>query len=276
MTIAGKVESLWRYPVKSMRGEEIPQAFIGFAGVYGDRLYAIRSTASIKGFPYLTGRENASMLQYRAIYMNPEAMAQPVNLIEASDLGSGVTPLYADEVNRLVQVETADGLIYPISDPDLLDRLYAGIDPKHKLSLIRSERALTDCRPVSLISLQTVQGLGSEIGLPLDKRRFRANIYLDLYPASPFGENGLLGRMVRIGSKVEVAVTQRDTRCKMITLDPDTGEATPEIMKHLANAHGSQAGVYGSVVVEGIVKAGDEVILIDDCHNDRNVSLPRY
>ena len=77
MTTVGKVESLWRYPVKSMRGEELPQAFIGFAGVYGDRLYAIRSSASVKGFPYLTGRENASMLQYRAKYTNPEAMAQP-------------------------------------------------------------------------------------------------------------------------------------------------------------------------------------------------------
>lgn len=263
MTTVGKVESLWRYPVKSMRGEELPQAFIGFAGVYGDRLYAIRSSASIKGFPYLTGRENASMLQYRAKYTNPEAMAQPVNLIEATELGSGVTPLYADEVSRLVQVETADGLIYPINDPDLLDRLYAGIDPKHELSLIRSERSLTDCRPVSLISLQTTQGLGSEIGITLDKRRFRANIYLDLSPSRPFGENELVGRMVRIGKKVVVAVTQRDTRCKMITLDPDTGEATPQIMKHLANAHGSQAGVYGSVVVEGLIRPGDEVVILD-------------
>ena len=43
MSIIGKVESLWRYPVKSMRGEELPEAFVGFAGVYGDRLFAFRS-----------------------------------------------------------------------------------------------------------------------------------------------------------------------------------------------------------------------------------------
>ena len=211
----------------------------------------------------MTGRENASMLQYRATYVNPEAMEQPVNLIDASNLGSGVTPLYADEESRLVQVETSKGLLYPINDPDLLVELSKGIDPKHELSLIRSERSLTDCRPVSLISLQTAQGLGSEIGMTLDKRRFRANIYLDLSTCGPFGENELVGRMVRIGPKVVVAVTQRDTRCKMITLDPDTGEATPEIMKHLANAHDSQAGVYGSVIVEGIVMPGDEITLLD-------------
>ncbi len=45
MSVAGKVDSLWRYPVKSMRGEELEEAFVGFSGVYGDRLFAFRSTA---------------------------------------------------------------------------------------------------------------------------------------------------------------------------------------------------------------------------------------
>jgi uncharacterized protein YcbX len=57
MSIIGKVSSLWRYPVKSMRGEEVKTAFLGFAGIYGDRLFAFRSAASPKGFPYLTARE---------------------------------------------------------------------------------------------------------------------------------------------------------------------------------------------------------------------------
>lgn len=57
MSIIGKVESLWRYPVKSMRGEELDEAFAGFSGIYGDRLFAFRSSAKHKGFPYLTARE---------------------------------------------------------------------------------------------------------------------------------------------------------------------------------------------------------------------------
>jgi MOSC domain-containing protein len=64
MAMIGHVESLWRYPVKSMRGEEVEQAFVGFAGVYGDRLYAFRDSAAPKGFPYLTGREEERMLLY--------------------------------------------------------------------------------------------------------------------------------------------------------------------------------------------------------------------
>ena len=56
MNLVGKVESVWRYPVKSMRGEELPEAFVGFSGVYGDRLFAFKSSARPDGFPYLTGR----------------------------------------------------------------------------------------------------------------------------------------------------------------------------------------------------------------------------
>ena len=58
MSIVGKVESLWRYPVKSMRGEELEEAFAGYPGVYGDRVFAFRSSASPTGFPYFTARSS--------------------------------------------------------------------------------------------------------------------------------------------------------------------------------------------------------------------------
>src|SRR6266850_595442 len=72
MSVVGRVESVWRYPVKSMRGEELPEIFAGFAGVYGDRLFAFKSTATPAGFPYLTGREAHEMLLYRPRFRHPE------------------------------------------------------------------------------------------------------------------------------------------------------------------------------------------------------------
>ena len=63
MSVVGRVESVWRYPVKSMRGEQLPEIFAGFAGVYGDRLFAFKSSATPVGFPYLTGREAHEMLR---------------------------------------------------------------------------------------------------------------------------------------------------------------------------------------------------------------------
>lgn len=80
MKSVGYVESLWRYPVKSMRGEELQEAFVGFAGVYGDRVYAFHSSAAPVGFPYLTGREQEQMLLYQPIFRDQHKMARPVNL----------------------------------------------------------------------------------------------------------------------------------------------------------------------------------------------------
>ena len=62
MDVVGQVQSVWRYPVKSMRGERLESAFVGFSGVYGDRVYAFRNSAAPAGFPYLTGRELEQML----------------------------------------------------------------------------------------------------------------------------------------------------------------------------------------------------------------------
>ena len=59
MSVVGHVESLWRYPVKSMGGEKLQDAFVAFSGVYGDRLYAFHHAGAAAGFPFLTAREHA-------------------------------------------------------------------------------------------------------------------------------------------------------------------------------------------------------------------------
>jgi uncharacterized protein len=261
MSIIGKVESLWRYPVKSMRGEELDEAFAGYSGIYGDRVFAFRSSASPKGFPYLTAREQRKLLQYRPHFRYPEKAARPINLVDAES--KGANPLLANLAELAVDVETPDGDNLAIDEPALIEMLRADIDPKHTLTLMQSQRAMTDCRPVSIFSLQSVQQLAEETGVRVDKRRFRANIYVDLTSAEGFAENELVGRSVRIGSKAIIAILERDSRCVIITLDPDTGEQTPVILKKVAQAHEGMAGVYGAVLVEGMVRKGDPVELLD-------------
>jgi hypothetical protein len=261
MSIIGKVESLWRYPVKSMRGEQLEAAFLGFAGIYGDRLFAFRSAASPKGFPYLTAREQQEMLRYRPQFRYPDKAAQPPNLPDAERLipGLPLNPMYADPADLMVDVETPSGEILAIDNPALIRMLRDRIDEAHILTLVRSDRAMTDCRPVSLLSVQTVQRLGEELGTVVDQRRFRANIYVDLSTAGGFGEDGLVGHSLRIGSQVVITILERDPRCKMITLDPETGVSHPEILRQVTEAHEGMAGVYGAVLVEGTLRKGDAV-----------------
>ena len=261
MSVIGKVDSVWRYPVKSMRGEELDEAFAGFSGIYGDRLFAFRSSASPKGFPYFTAREQRRLLQFRPHFRYPEKAARPINLTEAESMGAN--PVSADSSELMIDVETPNGKTLGIDDPDLIDMLRTDIDQKHQLTLMRSERALTDCRPVSIFSLQSARQLEEETGVPIDKRRFRANVYVDLTSGGGFAENDFVGRSVRIGPKVVVTILERDARCVMITLDPDTTEKTPEILKKVAQAHEGMAGVYGAVMVEGMLHTGDPVEVLD-------------
>lgn len=233
MSTIGTVESLWRYPVKSMRGEMLPELFVGFGGVKGDRLYAFRSSAAPEDFPYFTARQQRQMLRYRPRISN-----------------------------GTVVVETPDGAIFEIDDPRLIDALREGVDPKHEVTLMHSERALADEFPVSIISRQTCAQLRDEIGTSLDPRQFRANIYVDLPERSGYGEEEFIGRSVRLGDEVILAIAKRDIRCVMINLDPETAEMSPQLLKQVGRAHGGAAGVYGTVVSEGTVRQGDAVGLV--------------
>ena len=261
MGLIGKVESLWRYPVKSMRGEELDELFAGYAGVYGDRVFAFTSSLSPKGFPFFTGRDQRQMIRYHARFRNPEKAARPINLAEAES--SGANPISANASELMIEVETPDGKTIAIDDVALIDNLRANIDGKHELKLLRSDKAITDCRPLSIFALQSAKKLGEETGTNVDKRRFRANVYVDLTDADGFAENEFVGKTLRIGSKVVVSVLERDPRCMMITLDPDTAEKTPAILKQVAQAHEGMAGVYGAVLMEGMIRKGDSVELID-------------
>jgi len=263
MSVVGRVESVWRYPVKSMRGESLPEIFAGFSGVYGDRLFALKSSAAPAGFPYLTGREWHEMLCYLPRFRHPEKAAKPANLAEAAALLSILNPVAADPADLALDIETPSGEVLAIDDPALLRQIGERAGEGHSLSLMRSERAMTDCLPISLFSLQTARQLGEEVGAVLDIRRFRANLYLDLDGAGGFSENDHVGRKLRIGPKVIVFVQERDPRCQMITLDPDTAAPNPEILRKVARGHDGTAGVYGAILAEGMIRAGDSVEIID-------------
>jgi uncharacterized protein YcbX len=236
LAIVGRVESVWRYPVKSMKGEELEEAFVGFGGVRGDRVYAIGDAKARQDFPYFTARDRPDLLLCRPTY-------------------------FADGLRDL-HIETPDGKQFGIEDPQLLKWLNRGVPDGFDLRVLRSERALTDSSPVSLLSTQTVGQLADELGEKVDKRRFRANIYLDLGTEQGFSEDQLVGHTVRIGTDVLLFATKRDVRCKMVTLDPDTSESNPALMKLIARSHESCVGIYAKVLAEGFVRPGDQVEVV--------------
>src|SRR5947207_11207962 len=168
MTTIGTVESLWRYPVKSMRGAEMPEVFMGFSGIFGDRCFAFKNSSARKGFPYLNANVQQQMLRYRPQFRYAESAAKPPNLTEAESIAPGVTPANGEPNDLTLDVVTPSGAVVAVDDPALIEMLGEGLRGENHLTLVRSDRALTDCRPVSLISLQTVRQIEAELGIPID------------------------------------------------------------------------------------------------------------
>lgn len=258
MTKFATIDALWRYPVKSMAGERLEQAFLGFPGVYGDRIAAFTSEAQPEFFPYHTARSRPDMLTYRPRFRHPERMAGPAHWDHVKGLGVGLMPGYGSADDMALDVVTPTGGLVSLDDPRLAQALGSG----KQLSLLRAERALGDCRPLSLISMQTIRQLGEELNRDLDPRRFRANLYIDLASGTGYEEDTLIGHTIRLGSEVQIALVARDPRCQMITLDPDSGARDKEILTHVSQRHGNHAGIYGVVLAEGMVRTGDDIELL--------------
>jgi len=246
-----------------MPGESLPEAYVGFGGVLGDRLYAVHHAGAPKAFPFLTARSRKEMLRFRPRFRRPELTLVPDNLTDAETRGPGLTPLFPSSDDLALEIEAPNGKTLSASDPALLGLIGGDQINTSDLTIIRSDCAITDCRPLSLLATQTIDGIGRAVGLTLDKRRFRENFYVDLNSGGSFAEDAFVGRRLRIGPKLTVHILERDIRCRMISIDPESLDENPEILRYVARNHDGTAGVYAAVLVAGLVRPGDDIVLQD-------------
>lgn len=223
---------LWRFPVKSMAGEELAEAELTWSGLAGDRKWAfVRPGQQRNGFPWLTIRQQPIMHRYR-----PEL----------------VEPGRPDR--SLVRVATPAGATLDVDDPALAAELGDGV------SVMRQNRGIPDAAPVGLISRQSVAALSRRVGTDLDPYRFRANLVVDVPGGDEFPEDAWVGRSLRIGSAV-VRIDERDPRCALVNINPATLERESDVLRAIAQERDLCLGVYGSVATRGIVRRGDPIRL---------------
>jgi uncharacterized protein len=232
----GTVAELFIYPVKSMAGVSFAEAHVGLDGIIGDRQYAFVQTeqAARNNFPWMTGRQSSEMLRYQAVFAHAP---MPENREPA------------------VTVRAPHGRVLAPADPELAAELTA---LGHPVFALRSTRGMFDCQHVSLFSLATVRGLAEESGSTIDRLQFRANVYFEPASAKPFEEETWTSCLIRIGDAM-LGVVQRDTRCMMVNLNPETGEQDPRVLRTIAQRHQRQAGLYANVVRPGAIRVGDRI-----------------
>lgn len=231
MTVVGRVVALWRYPVKSMAGEELDGAEVSWHGLAGDRRWAfIRAGQVRSGFPWLTMRERADLAHYRPFFAE---RGRP-----------NVSPTL---------VRTPSGGEFDVADPALAAELGPGV------RVIRQDRGVFDTFPRPRLTTQTLASLGRLAGAGLAPGRFRPNLLVDARGCD-FPEDAWVGRVLCIGG-LRMRVDQRDKRCVMVTIDPVTLRRNPAILRAIARERDARLGVYGSTVAPGRIAVGDSVEL---------------
>lgn len=238
----GHIRELVRYPVKSMAGTVTESAFLGWHGLEGDRRFAFRRLGDDSGFPWLTASRVPELLLYHPVGVD-ESTGEPLPTHVRTPAGTQVELRSAE-----LQSEVAE-------------RFGSSVE------LMKLKHGIFDDASVSVISLATIAGIGAEVGVDLDRRRFRANIVLETRHPEPFLEDAWVGGTLVFGDREPrpaVRVTARDVRCVMINLDPDTAIQDKRVLKSVVRLNKNNAGVYGTVVQTGAIRVGDPVSLVLD------------
>jgi len=261
MSKIGTIESVWRYPMKSMRGEQADGVFVSYSGLMGDRVYALTTSIADQEFPWYTARRQENYILYKARFIKNKRTLQPAAMDIALNHPAVLNPPYPSEKTFAVEIETPEGHFFDINDPAFIESLEKKTDGK--LSLHYTQRSMVDCRPVSLLSMQTVDQLRQETATDIHKLQFRANFYVNWDEGSGFYEDGLIGKRIQIGERLELMILERGSRCKLITIHPETAKSDTRLLKHIIKTRNGFTGVYAAVLKEGAVRSGDEVCIIE-------------
>lgn len=232
----GAVDALWRYPVKSMLGQELDQAAVDVRGILGDRLYAVRDEDGKLGSGKDTRRFRRmdGLLRCRASYL--------------PDLTPAIT--------------LPDGLVVRGDDEDVHWALGNALERPRVTLAKEGVISHFDEQPLHLVTSATVRWLADAVPeAAVDARRLRPNIVIGTAELPLWPEDDWVGRELHIGDHLVVEVTGRTQRCAMVNLEQDGLAHAAELLRAICAKHDAYLGVHARVLAPGRVRVGDPVTL---------------
>ena len=239
LTEIGHVESIFRYPVKSMGGERLEVAHLGWHGLEGDRRLAFRRMDDLSGFPWLSASKLPDLLLFAPHRRGDDAQ--------------GELPTH---------VRTPNGEEMPVFGEDLATEVGRRLGAP--VQMMQLKHGIFDEASISVIAIDTVREITRLAGQSPDVRRFRPNVLVRLLRSGPFLEDDWVGGVLSFGEGDDapaVTVTMRDIRCAMVNYDPDSASPAPEVLKAVVRVHQNTAGVYGAVTRVGRLAVGQPIFL---------------
>jgi uncharacterized protein YcbX len=270
---AGSVVALWRYPVKSMMGEELNCSHVPGRGLLGDRQFAVvdRSTGKVGGAK--NPRKWGNFFDFRAAYAEPPQMGARISPVRITlPDGTVVTSDQADLEQILSRVFGRD-VAFEEARPDNHSSAATaeeywpdmpGLDYRDTVTDFEMPAGtFFDIAVVHLLTTATINHLRALYPEGRSEaRRFRPNVVVSTAPEDRgFAENDWIGRTVAIGGNVRLAITQPCPRCVMITLPQGDLPKDSGILRTAAQHNAVNVGVYASVASGGTIHRGDPVTL---------------
>lgn len=263
-TPLGTVAAIWRYPVKSMAGEELDAVEMGSAGLLGDRGRALHDVATGTVVCAKNPRKWGTLLDCRATYSAPPDAARAVppvvvTLPDGTSISSD-SPEAPQQLSRYFGREVtlhggpAEGQQIEMMLPD---------DPHEQvLEVPIPPEGFFDLAAVHLLTTASIQALAAAAPASrFDIRRFRPNLVIETPAGLGFVENDWIGRTLRIGDEVELAIFRPCGRCIMTTVPQGDLPKDVGVLRAIAERNDANFGVYATVVTPGRVERGARVEL---------------
>ena len=261
------VVSLWRYPVKSMMGEELNATEVTERGLLGDRAYALVDSSDGKVATAKNPRKWPRLFDFRATFIEPPraaAKVPPVRIVlpdgstVSSDQGD-LNKILSDALNREVTLSAAKRGAVNAEEywPDM-----EGLDHRDTVTdFTLPEETFFDCAVVHLLTTATLDRLRELYPQGrFEVRRFRPNIVVELDSGDrSFAENAWIRRTLVIGDEVRLNITGPCGRCVMTTLPQGDLPRDPGILRTAAQHNQVNVGVYAAVLRGGTIRRGDPV-----------------
>jgi len=261
------VVSLWRYPVKSMMGEELNATEVTERGLLGDRAYALVDSSDGKVATAKNPRKWPRLFDFRATFIEPPRAAAKVPPVRialpdgntvTSDQGD-LNQILSHALNREVTLGAAQRGAVNAEEywPDM-----EGLDHRDTVTdFTLPEETFFDCAVVHLLTTATLDRLRELYPQGrFEVRRFRPNIVVQLgSDEKSFAENAWIGHTLVIGGEVRLNVTGPCARCVRTTLPQGDLPRDPGILRTAAQHNQVNVGVYAAVLRGGTIRSGDPV-----------------
>lgn len=264
----GFVVALWRYPVKSMMGEELNASEVTNQGLLGDRAYAVVDAETGKVASAKNPKKWPKLFDFRAGYVEPPEPGRPIPSARIT-LPGGTIVLTGDAaINDVLSrelgcnVRLARTTARPVLEeywPDI-----EGLLHREKLTdEAMREGTFFDSGVVHVLTTNTLQALRTAYPQGrFEVRRFRPNMVVQLsHEGENFVESDWVGRELALGRKVRLNITGPCPRCVMTTLPQGDLPRDLGILKTAARHNHANVGIYATVANGGRLRRGDVVTL---------------